>query len=175
MPNPFELRIPQPRNPKTEVEQERRKAIERLAGHSFETEKGSVYTYDDQGRTSRFKKKTGEQFEPQDITVFIDLNEEECRIFLDAIHTENPDLKKRIYVVEKQEDNKPKIIRKFSEVNDPLKLYLAIFNKDGKMIGSKEATLKPTLNFTTFDTRHFKDGNEWMTERHLGHKVTKIK
>lgn len=176
MTNPFEQYQPpkkQENNDLDKVEQLRKQAMERLAGHSFKTEHGSVYTYDNQGRTSRFKAKTGEKFEPQDLTVFTDLSEEESREFLDAIHAKNPDLKRKIYIVEKQKNGEPRVVRKFSEVVDPQNLYLAMI-KDSKMLKSKKATLKPTLNYTTFDTHHFYDGKEWKTERHLGHKVIEI-
>jgi hypothetical protein len=156
------------------IEKAKQEDIQRLAGHSFTTEKGSIYKYDDQGRTSRYKMKTGEQYETQDITAFLDLSDEESRLIMDAIHSENPDLKKKVYVVERLEDDKSKIIRKFSDVSDPRNLYLAMFDKNGKRVGSKRATLKPTMGYTVFDTRHFKDGDEWKTERHLGHKVTEI-
>ena len=155
------------------IEQERKKAMDRLSGHSFKTEKGSVYTYGGEGQTSRFKASTGEQHEAQDITVFVDLNDNQSRVFLDAIHSENPDLKKKVYVVERQIDQQPKIIRKVEDVTDPNNLYLAII-ENGKMTGVKKATLKPTKGYSVFDTRHFQKGEGWKTERHLGHEVTEI-
>lgn len=84
------------------MEQERKRAMARLSGHSFETEKGSVYTYNQEGQTTRHKTATGEKLESQDITVFVDLNDAENQAFLDVIHSENPDKKKKIYIVERQ-------------------------------------------------------------------------
>ena len=156
------------------VENERQKAMERLAGHSFTTEKGSVYTYDESGRTSRFKIKTGEHLEPQDITVFSDLNDEENRIILDAIFGENPEAKKKVYVVETAGEANAKIIRNISDVTDPRNLFLVTYDKNGKILMAKKATLKPTLGYTVFDTKHFQKDGEGKTERHLGHKVIKI-
>lgn len=177
MANPFEQNRPQEEQKEgdsNKLEQARREAMKRLEGLTFKTEMMSVYTYDDQGRTSRFKTKTQEQCEKQDITVFLDLTEEEARLINDAIRCENPELKKKVYVAERMNNDESKIIRTFSEVNDPRNLYLAIYDKNGKRIGSKKATLKPTLGYTVFDTRHFKNGEQWETERHLGHKVVEI-
>jgi hypothetical protein len=148
--------------------------MKQLAGHSFTTEKGSVYTYDDQGRTSRYKTEENKQYEKQDVTVFLNLNDEESRLILDAIHAENPDLKRKAYVLEKLEGGKPKIIRKFSDVSDPRNLYLAIYDKQGKNEWIKKASLRPALGYTVFDTRHSESGDEGKTERHLGHKVIEI-
>ena len=156
------------------IEKEKQEDMKRLAGHSFTTEKGSVYTYDDQGRTSRYKTKTKEQYESQDITVFVDISEEESRSILDAIHAENPDLKKKVYILERLEGGKPQIIHKFSEVNNPRNLYLSIYDKQGKNEWIKKASLKPTIGHTVFDTRHFENDDEEETERHLGHKVIEI-
>ncbi len=155
-------------------EKERQEAMDRLAGHSFETEKGSIYRYDNHGRTSRYKTKTEEQHELQDITVFLEISDEESRRVLDAIHAENPDLKKKVYVIERLNSDESKIIRKFTDVENPRNLYLAIYNKEGGIVGSRKAVLTPTMGYTVFDTRHFKNGDGWETERHLGHKVTKI-
>jgi len=156
------------------IEEQRKQAMERLAGHSFVTEKGSKYTYDEEGRTVRHKLTSGETLEPQDVTVFVDFDDEEGQKVNDSIHSENPELKRKIYVIERGEDNQPKVIRNFSDVENPDNLYLGLF-KDGKMVGSKKATLKPTMGNTVFDTRHFQDeSGEWQTERHLGHKVIDI-
>lgn len=158
---------------RAQVEAARQAAMEKMKGRSFKTEKGSVYTYGDNGQTQRMKVATGENFESQDITVFVDLSDAESRTFLDAIASENPDLKKKVYVVERQKDGQPRLIRKAADVYDPKNLYIGIF-ENGKMIGAKPATLKPTMGYSVFDTRHFQDDKEWKTERHLGHKVIEI-
>ena len=156
------------------VERAKQEAMRRLAGHSFVTEKGSTYKYDDKGRTSRFKTKTGEQHEAQDITVFLDLSDKESRYVLDAIFTENPELKKKIHIAERSENGESKIVKNFANVNDPRNLYMVILDKEGKIVGSKKASLKPTIGYTVFDMRHFKNGDNWEAERHLGHKVIEI-
>ena len=156
------------------VEKAKNEAAERLKGHSFTTEKGSIYTYGKEGRTSRFKTATNEQHESHDITVFVDFSENDARAFLDAIYSANPDIKRKVYVLEKIPDGSPKIIRRFHDVTDPDRIYLGII-ENGKLVLARKATLKPTKGYTVFDTRHFGDGEESKTARHLGHKVTEIK
>ena len=141
---------------------------------SFETEKGSIYTYDDQGRTTRFKTVTGKQSVKKDITVFVDLNKEQESKILSAYHHFNQeDENKRIFVLERQMDDSAKIIRKREDVKYPEKLYLGIV-ENGVSIFNKKATLTPTIGYQVFDTRCYEKNGLWKTERHLGHKVTKI-
>jgi len=45
--------------------------IEQKRPVSFETAKGSVYRYLPDGRTQRYKKAEGKEYEPQDVVVFI--------------------------------------------------------------------------------------------------------
>lgn len=140
---------------------------------SFETAQGSVYEYDKTGHSSRFKTSTGEQMDPQDITVFVDLSLDQQQDVLSAYRTRDLTQKTKVYVVERQEDDSAKIIRNKEELKNPSDLYLAIF-KDGVMAENMPASLFPKIGSNVFDTRHFKDGRQWMTERHLGNKVTKI-
>jgi hypothetical protein len=142
---------------------------------SFRTEKGSVYVYDQDGKTTRFKTATGEQLERQDLTVFTDLSLSEEEDVIEAIHHPlgaNKDWK--VYVVERQKDSDvPKIVRDFSEVKDPDLLYLAVVNGT-KYEVFKKASLKPVKGYHVFDTRHYEQDGEPYTERHLGHKVIDI-
>lgn len=139
----------------------------------FKTAKGSVYTYDDEGKTTRFKTVTGEQLERQDITVFSELNPDFERQFMDAIHTESPD-SSRAYVLERQPDDTGVIIRNRNQITDPDQLFLGIV-KNGEIIGTSQATLEPKIGSNVFDYRHFTDesGIE-RGERHLGNKVVEI-
>jgi hypothetical protein len=142
---------------------------------SFRTAKGSVYTYDEDGKTTRFKTATGEQNTKQDITVFADLTPEEEQEFLHAYRHVNPeDRDSKVYVLERQPDNTPKILRDISEVKDPDRIYLGII-KNGVITTAKEASLQPFLGANVFDTRQYKDARgQTMTERHLGNKVVDI-
>ncbi|MGC1176879.1 MAG: hypothetical protein WA843_02315, partial [Candidatus Saccharimonadales bacterium] len=120
-----------------------------------------------------FKTATGEQMESQDITVFANPTFEQEQDILTAYRTKNPVRKTKVYVVERQPDDSSKIIRKASEVQRPEGLYLAIF-RDGVMAENMPASLFPQVGANVFDTRHYQQDGTWMTERHLGNKVTKI-
>lgn len=150
---------------------------------AFMTERGSIYTYDEQGHTTRHKAKTGEQFEPQDLTVFIHMDPEAEELFTEMIR-HNKDKTKRVYVLERQSDDTPRKIRRLEDVRNPDELYLAVCRTDevgniipgGTLIKSRKATLQPQLGAYAYDTRHFRAENgDQMTERHLGHKVTAIR
>lgn len=140
---------------------------------SFQTAQGSVYTYSENGQTARFKTATGEQMQPQDITVFATLTPEQEQDILLAYRSKHPTQKTKVYVVERQPDDSPKIIRRVDQVVKPDALYLAIF-RDGAMAENVPASLYPQIGANVFDTRHFQQGDVWMTERHLGNKVTDI-
>lgn len=138
---------------------------------AFKTAKGSVYTYDSEGKTTRFKTATGEQQERQDLTVFVDLTSEEERQFLDAIHTEGDSTK--VYVVERQPDDSALIVRDISQVKDPARLYLTVVI-GGQIVNNRPVSITPREGADVFDTRHFEENGQMMTERHLGNKVVEI-
>lgn len=140
---------------------------------SFETAQGSVYTYDAEGRTTRFKTASGEQNDTQDITVFVDLTLEQEQDVLESYRAKNLTQKTKVYVVERQEDGQPKIIRTIGDVQRPDELFLAIY-RDSKMTQSKQASLFPEVGCNVFDTRRYVEDGVTMSERHLGNKVTKI-
>ena len=141
---------------------------------SFKTGQGSIYTYDTEGKTTRFKTATGEKHERQDITVFVNLSLDEEQDYLNAYRGEgDPNQKAKVYVVERQEDDSPKILRDVSQVSNPDRVYLAIV-KDNKMTQLKKASLRPVKGWNSFDTRQFKKDGETNTERHLGNKVVDI-
>lgn len=137
---------------------------------SFTTTMGSVYKYDSEGRTSRFKTATGEQHETQDITVFANISPETQMKLLGAIHEVGDD---KVYVLERQENGEGRIIRKREEVKDPQKLYLGIVS-GGKILTNGPAVLEPRIGYTVFDTRQFQKDGQRFTERHLGNKVATI-
>ena len=141
---------------------------------SFRTTKGSVYTYDQEGKTTRFKTATDKQHQRQDITVFVELKPDEEQRFLEAYHHPSKSSKdEKVYVVEKQPDNTPRIIRDIQKVNNPDNIYLGIV-KGGKLIGANKASLTPVIGYIVFDTRHYQENGKWFTERHLGNRVADI-
>ncbi|MDD4938017.1 MAG: hypothetical protein PHX34_03315 [Candidatus Shapirobacteria bacterium] len=136
---------------------------------SFETERGSVYTYDNEGKTSRLKVITGEQYPTQDITIFVDLNNAEGQQVKIAC-----DRGDKVYVAEKKTDEDIEIIRKLGDIKNKDKLYLIIV-KDRTAIFGKKALLTPTIGYQVFDTKYFQEDNgQRKTTSHLGNKVTKI-
>lgn len=142
---------------------------------SFMTGMGSIYTYDDEGKTTRFKTATQEQNPRQDITVFVDISLDEEQEILHAYRNEGlPDLRGKTYVVEKQQDQEPVIIRNVNQIQDPKCLYLVIV-RDGKYALIKKASLRPIKGYHPFDSRQYQQSGETLTERHLGNKVRQIK
>ena len=142
---------------------------------SFKTERGSVYRYDSEGKSTRFKTATGKLKERTDLTVFADLTPEQEADFMDSVYAESatPDSKRTVQVLERQEDNNGKFIRDVSEINDPSKLLLAILQK-GRIVGYVPASLSPKVGATVFERRNIKKDGQRFTERHIGHKVTEI-
>jgi hypothetical protein len=146
---------------------------------SFETAKGSIYTYDEDGKTTRFKPAAIARGETpdqnrQDVTVFVHLSPDAQQKYLDAIHahTDDPTRKRKVYVVERQTDGTPRIIRDIAQITDPENVYLAAL-RNGLVIGSTKASIQPELGANVFDTRHYLEQDKWLTERHLGNKVVK--
>jgi len=138
---------------------------------SFTTDKGSVYTYDDEGKTARFKTVENKKYERQDITVFVDLTPEEEKEFLKDMDIENV----KVYIVEELPNGTPNIIRDISEIHNPEKIYIASLDYNQKRwVRQKKALLRPALGYAPFDTRTFEKDGGFYTERHLGNKIVEI-
>jgi hypothetical protein len=138
----------------------------------FKTARGSIYTYDSEGKTTRYKTETGVLKERQDITVFVDLSPDEEEEFLNA-YLNNRETKSQVYIVERQADDSAKILRDVSQVTNPDRVYLVIV-QNNKIIKDKKASLRPVIGWSPFDTRQFQRNGETFTERHLGNKVVEI-
>lgn len=141
----------------------------------FMTANGSLYTYDDTGRTTRHKTATGEQMPRQDITVFAYMTDEESQMFLDAIHatTGDPETDWIARIVERNEDSTVKVVNDINEVSRPDSLYL-IVTRGPKVLQHVKASAMPVEGMNVFDMRHYQKGSELRSERHLGNKVVKI-
>ncbi len=165
----IEERAGQTQGAEKDATQEKEKKIK-----SFKTAKGSIYVYDEEGKTTRFKTVEGAQYDRQDLTVFVDLNPDQEQEFLRAYHHPTEDDKdSKVYVLERQQDDSPKILRDIVEVSDTDRVYLGLV-KDGKLKVVK-ASIKPIIGYNTFDTRQFiGDDGKTYTERHLGNKVSEI-
>lgn len=142
---------------------------------SFKTARGSVYTYDGDGKTTRFKTTTNEQQARQDLTVFVRLTAEDEEAYIAAYRSkQRRDPDERVYVLERQPDDSAQIIRDIAEVSDPQNLYLGIVKKED-VLRLVKASLIPTIGDHPFDTRRFQnEQGEWKTERHLGNEVVEI-
>ena len=140
---------------------------------SFMTSKGSIYTYDDVGHTTRFKAATGEVQPEQGITVFVEAGVKDAPRVAAAYLLRSSTNKTRIEVVEAQEDGAIKIIKDATEVVSPDRLLVATF-RDDRVVKSRSASLLPIIGRYPFDSRTFEEGGEVRTERHIGHRVTSI-
>lgn len=155
---------------------------------SVETEKGSVYTYNEDGTTQRFKKVESKFYNPKTALVFIpdyntlkrtnpSSNFEQVygetasdfnQIILEYIHHHG----KTTHIINaegvKLDTNK-------QIANEKGPVYLAFSSKD-KVDFYFPVSHEPKLGYNTFDTRKFFDyeKNSWMRENHIGNKVVKI-
>lgn len=137
----------------------------------FKTSKGSVYSYDAEGKTTRFKTVTGEQYERQDVTVFIKLDPQQEQDFLHAVQISGNG---KVQVLERLKDDTPKVIQDIKEIEDKDAFYLGII-KDSQIIGLVPAIARPMGGYSVFDTRSFEKDGEQFTVRHLGNNVDGIK
>ncbi|MCX6727459.1 MAG: hypothetical protein NTX11_01435 [Candidatus Saccharibacteria bacterium] len=140
---------------------------------SFMTSKGSVYTYDSEGHTTRLKAATGELQPEQGITVFVEAGVKDVPRVAAAYLLRSSTNNTRIEVVETQEDETIKIINDVTEVSSPDRLLVATLS-DGKVVKSRPASLFPVIGTYPFDSRTFEEDGEVKTERHIGHRVTSI-
>ena len=143
-------------------------AVAPLAGTTFKTAKGSVYTYLPDGRTQRFKTATNEQNEPQDLTVFVKFKDaEQEQDFLEGIQRSER-FGTKVYLIDQQGN---KYDTNEQAAGKDVRLVLV---KDGKVIDTVETSLTPQIGYNTFDQRRFKKDGENYREAHLGNKVTEI-
>ncbi|HRH31360.1 MAG TPA: hypothetical protein PK950_01715 [Candidatus Paceibacterota bacterium] len=158
---------------------------ERRKVSSFETEKGSTYQYLENGKIARHKKATGEDFE-MNVAVFIPswswFKQNAPEKFIKKFEDNRLEFEEFIlgYVQGKHEGKKIFIVDidgKKIDTTDALdkaeKVFLYFGDEvttDLMMPVSKEAV----LDFLVFDTRKFRDGEEWKRQSHIGNKVVKI-
>ncbi len=162
------------------------------------TANGSVYKYLPDGRTQRFKKAEGKNYEPQDATVFVPnwewieknmpkqyrerniLGENSVdydQILLEFVqnNSQGGDRNKKVYIV----DDKDRRLETNEEIIKAGKNIFLSFGEKNNAGGYKEQfkipiTARPAIGYLTFDQRRYKEGNQWMRERHLGNEVVEI-
>lgn len=164
-------------------------SLEKMVGEVdfIETAKGSKYKYLPDGRTQRFKKTEGKNYEPQDILLFIPDWETIQKIapkdlikrgifgendvqydqeLLNYLH------KGRISIVNKEGD----VLKTKRKINDEKGTIFLAFQEKGKDIADFVIPVSrmPQLGYYAFDRRNYKKDDEDMTERHIGHQVIKI-
>lgn len=158
---------------------------------SFTTSRGSVYKFLEDGRVSRFKTKTKEQQETQDMIVFIpnfDLlktligpeslenighsDEEFSETVLGYVNGGSFD--HHAYII--NEENK--IIRTTEDLENAKRLGMVLgVSDEGKL---KEefvfpVSRRPRIGFSTFDMSFYKnDKGEERVRRHMGNKISEI-
>lgn len=158
----------------------------------IETAKGSTYRYLPDGRTQRFKKVEGREYEPQTALVYVPdfewvkknapthvLEKFENRAMYEEVlleYVRNPHKDGRAtYIV----DAKGKYVETNKEIweikQSGGQIYLA-FSKHNHADFLIPVSHKPLLGWMTFDTRTYDDEEtgERMRERHLGNPVVKI-
>ncbi len=152
---------------------------------SFETAKGSVYTYLPDGRVERFKKATNET-SIQDVIVFIP----DWKWF--SSHADQEFLKE----MESGGEFEEKILSYVQDKEGKLKVW--IINEKGEKINKNEDLVKAQktflyfgnyekadfvipvtkvahVNYKTFDTKKYQnEEGEWKRESHIGNPVVKI-
>ena len=140
---------------------------------AFETEKGSVYRYDTDGRTARFKTATSEQMPTQGLTVFVNPNEQQAQDIVNAYLPQGNNPEAKVEIVERQPGSGGKIVRDIADVKDRRNLNLVVM-EGGRVTMLLPASVFPAVGQQVYDTRDYEDGGNNRTDRHLGHKVTRI-
>jgi hypothetical protein len=180
--NSFEkmLSSPPPDKIESAPEKSEKPAIDRAI-----TEKGSEYKFLPDGRTQRFKKIEGKQYEPQDALVFVPdfewvkknapekilklLGENKAQ-YEQTLLSYVQGKGKKIYIIDKTG-------KKLEKNKDILaaegQVFLTFGDKD-KVDFSIPVAKEPKIGFYTFDTRKYKEGDEYKRERHLGNRIIEI-
>lgn len=155
--------------------------LDQLAHINFETDRGSVYGFDEEGHVEGVQLQQGlaearyEVTKKGDITVFSELNSDDFKMVADILQKRKDRVGEKLYAVEMQDDDKPKVIRKFSDVVNPDRLFLGIQTRDGKFF-TKPASLLPSEGSTYFSYKYLEDKDkkgEGRNERFIG-RVQKI-
>jgi hypothetical protein len=156
---------------------------------SFETAKGSKYTYLEDGRTQRFKRTDGTRKSPQSAIVFIPTYEivqqiAPRKLIEQNVFGENELQYEQELLSYVQESGRSVYIldengRKI-ESNDEIaqaesrgRVCLA-FLKGKKTDFCIPVVSAPRVGFYPYDTTKSRSGNGFVRARHMGHKITKI-
>ncbi len=141
---------------------------------SFTTSRGSIYAYDEEGYTTRFKTASATEQPKQDLTVFVDVGPKDMGTIAAAYLLRSSTEQTKVEVIEQQPDGEAKVISDIQEVTLSDQLMVATFRGD-RIIKRKPASIMPKIGMYVFDSRRYEEGGVTKTERHLGHKVTAIR
>jgi len=143
--------------------------IKNIPVKSFETERGSIYTYDDEGKVTRCKT-IKDELHKKDLTVFVKLDPKDYIRVSGAI--ESDDL--GVYVVEIGDNGKADYIYSREDVKNVDKLRFVVINiHQNECVFSRKASLTPEIGDVVYEVdKPDKEKGTFM--RHLGHRVTKI-
>lgn len=147
--------------------------------HSFTTEMGSVYRYNDNG--SLHRDKFDGTSHDQDIAVFLpdDDDTNGNSIALIRHHQSEAEHRNRnTYIIEFEETadgsvdfSKYRKVYKAQDVDNPDKLALVLLRSDGTFDRASKVSLQPVEGAYVFEMSKLPDGS---TDRHPGHKVSEI-
>lgn len=147
--------------------------------HSFTTEMGSVYRYNDDG--SLHRDKFDGTSHDQDIAVFLpdDDDTNGNSIALIRYHQSETEHRDRnTYIIEFEETadgsvdfSKYRKVYKAQDVDNPDKLALVLLRSDGTFDRASKVSLQPVEGAYVFEMSKRPDGS---TSRHPGHKVSSI-
>lgn len=140
---------------------------------SFVTSRGSVYTYDENGQTTRFKAAANELQPTQDLTVFVDVERGDFLNVAKGYLAFKAGRKSELQVIEQDEDDSMRVVERIDQVQEPERLILGLFS-NGELIRSKPVSIFPKLGSHVYDSRVYEENGVKRTERHFGHKVIKI-
>lgn len=164
---------------------ENKNKIENLKISSIETAKGSIYRYLPDGRTQRFKKVEGKEYEPQDILTFVpsyDWIKSNNTTWLDKENLENKALYEQ-YLLENVQgkdkvwitDSKGKKIETNEAAKTADRLFMVFGKEDGSVQDYIPVSKEPIIGFYTYDTRvYFDEKGKRCRQRHFGNQVVKI-
>ncbi|MEK7631438.1 MAG: hypothetical protein AAB445_01030 [Patescibacteria group bacterium] len=152
---------------------------------SVETARGSTYTYLPDGRTQRFKKVEGKEYEPQDALVYVpDFAWVPANAPKESIHMFGENETQYDQLLLSYAQGKGKKVHIVDAKGRILKTNEDIAALDGRLFiacgeGGKADFLipvsrEPIIGWSTYDTRIYTQDEKQMQEQHLGNKVIRI-
>lgn len=150
---------------------------------SFTTEKGSVYSYLEDGRIERYKKVTDEYLEPSNAIVFIPtwewISTHAPKDFLDRFENQLIFEQEMLGYIHSEEKNVYIVDKNGSKLDDQEKIktaenvYLYFGTKQGVdfVIPVQK---DPQIGYKPFDTTKYETAEGWKRRRHIGSSIIEI-